>query len=202
LALGYEPNNQAVSLRKGKTMTIGVIVPELCEPFFSSAANSIDHVADQYGYSVLLAQSHGNIILEGKHIEKMRRFRVDGLIISLGKNTFNYEHLIPLLESRIPLVFFDSVPHMENIHYVTSDPGEAVAKAVSHLYERGHRSIGLLNGSENLFESQKRYLGYMAALDRLSLKPDPKLVINCSTAQAGIEKLIAQLFKTRKGQLP
>ncbi len=196
LQSGYEPNSRAIFLRKGRTMTIGVIAPELCDPFFSSAVNSIEKIADDYGYSVML-QSHGNTLLEKEHIAKMRRFRVDGLIVSLGKNTCDYDHLTPVIESGVPLVFLDSVPDLENVNYVTSDAFEAAFKAVVHLYGKGHRDIALLNGPQKLFECKKCFSGYTAAHKYLSLKPGANLVKNLRRAPDSLEKAIEQLLECR-----
>jgi LacI family transcriptional regulator, repressor for deo operon, udp, cdd, tsx, nupC, and nupG len=90
--LNYEPNQTAIFFQKGKTFTIGVILPDLSEAFFSSAINGIEDTACQSNYTVLLAQSHDDGEKEKKIVETMKNHRVDGLLVSISKNTCSYEH--------------------------------------------------------------------------------------------------------------
>ena len=90
--LHYEPNQTAIFLQKGSTQTIGVILPELSEAFFSSAISAIEETAYQRNYTVLLAQSHDDEQLEKQLVEKMKNHRVDGLLVSVGKDTSSYQH--------------------------------------------------------------------------------------------------------------
>jgi LacI family transcriptional regulator len=76
--LNYEPNQTAIFLQKGKTHTIGVILPELSEAFFSSAISAIEDTAYKKNYTVLLAQSHDDEQKERQLVEKMKNHRVDG----------------------------------------------------------------------------------------------------------------------------
>src|ERR1700694_3020434 len=90
--LNYEPNQTAIFFQQKKTFTIGVILPELSEAFFSAAISGIEDTANRQKYSVLLGQSHDDEEREKQIVETMKNHRVDGLIISITKNTVNYEH--------------------------------------------------------------------------------------------------------------
>jgi len=83
--LQYEPNQTAIFFQQGKTFTIGVILPELSEAFFSAAISGIEDAAHKSNYTVLLGQSHDSIDKEKQLIETMKKHRVDGLIISISK---------------------------------------------------------------------------------------------------------------------
>src|SRR5215217_9203811 len=85
--LNYEPNQTAIFFQKGKTFTIGVILPDLSEAFFSCAINGIEDTASKNNYTVLLAQSHDDGEKEKKIVETMKNHRVDGLLVSISKNT-------------------------------------------------------------------------------------------------------------------
>src|SRR5262245_390380 len=78
--LNYEPNQAAISFKKGKTFTIGVILPSLREEFFSMAINSIEDIATKNNYTVLIGQSHDDKNREKKIVDTMRRHRVDGIV--------------------------------------------------------------------------------------------------------------------------
>ncbi len=106
LELNYEPNQAAISFKQGKTFTIGVILPNLGEEFFSMAINGIEDVATNNKYTVLIGQSHDDTERERQITDTMRKHRVDGLIVSLSKNTVSYEHFDQLKKYAIPVVFF------------------------------------------------------------------------------------------------
>ena len=115
--LNYEPNQTAIFFQKGKTFTIGVILPELSESFFSTAISGIEDCANNNNYTVLMGQSHNLEEREKQLVETMKNHRVDGLIVSISKNTTDYEHFNILRKYDIPVVFFDRIPDMTNIHY-------------------------------------------------------------------------------------
>src|SRR5882672_351664 len=117
--LKYEPNQAAISFKQGKTFTIGVILPNLGEEYFSIAINGIEDVATKNNYTVLIGQSHDRMEREKKIVDAMRRQRVDGMIISLSKETMSYDHLIQLKTYQIPLVFFDRVPDLPDAYCVS-----------------------------------------------------------------------------------
>src|SRR5213595_903415 len=90
--INYEPNQTAIFFQQGKTFTIGVILPELSEAFFSSAISGIEDAAHKSNYTVLMGQSHDSVEKEKQLIDTMKKHRVDGLLISISKNTLSYEH--------------------------------------------------------------------------------------------------------------
>ena len=108
--LNYEPNQTAIFFQQGKTFTIGVILPDLSEAFFSSAISGIEDFASKNNYSVLMAQSHDNEETEKKMVATMKNHRVDGLLVSISKNTSCYDHFEMLKKNNIPVVFFDRIP--------------------------------------------------------------------------------------------
>src|SRR5687768_1349556 len=90
--LNYEPNQAAISFKQGKTMTLGVILPNLREEYFSMAINGIEDAATKNSYTVLIGQSHDDVEREMKIVDTMRRHRVDGLIVSLASTTRSFGH--------------------------------------------------------------------------------------------------------------
>ncbi|RYD68805.1 MAG: LacI family transcriptional regulator, partial [Sphingobacteriales bacterium] len=108
--LNYEPNNAAILFQKGKTYTIGVILPELAEHFFSTAISAIEDEALKRNYTVIFAQSHDDFDKEIRLVDKMKNQRVDGLLVSITKDTSSFEHFEKLKAFNIPVVFFDRIP--------------------------------------------------------------------------------------------
>jgi LacI family transcriptional regulator len=196
--LNYEPNQTAIFFQKGKTYTIGVIVPELSESFFSSAVSAIEDTAYKKNYTVLLAQSHDNEQTEKQLVEKMKNHRVDGLLVSVGKNTSTFEHFNGLKKYNIPVVFFDRVPAIPNIHYVGCNMETGTIEAVSYLLKKGHRAIGMINGPNTLLASGERREGYIKAMIRNRLKFDPSLVVNCDLTEEGTKSALNELLAGKR----
>ena len=196
--LNYEPNQTAIFFQKGKTFTIGVILPELAEAFFSTAISAIEDTAYRRNYTVLLAQSHDNEEKEKQLVEKMKKHRVDGLLVSVSKTTKNFEHFDLLKKYNIPVVFFDRIPPIKNIHSVECNMEIGTMDAVSFLLQKGHRSIGLINGPSALLASGERKEGYIKAMTKNRLKYDPSLVVSCDLTEEGTKMALDQLLSNKR----
>ncbi|MDO9376005.1 MAG: LacI family DNA-binding transcriptional regulator [Ferruginibacter sp.] len=193
--LHYEPNQTAIFFQQGKTFTIGVILPELSEAFFSSAISGIEDAAQKANYTVLMGQSHDSADKEKQLIDTMKKHRVDGLLISISKNTTNYEHFEALQSYNIPIVYFDRIPKIPNIHYVACNMINGTVQAINFLFKKGHRIVGMINGPEKLPATKERLEGYIQAMTKSRLKYDPALVLNCDLTKesvcAATEKLLS-----------
>src|SRR5690606_3039068 len=105
-----EPNNTAIFFKQRKTFTIGVVLPSLSETFFSTAISAIEDLANSNSYNVILGQSLDDPEREYRILETMKNHRIDGIIVSLGKNTTDFGFLDLFSKANIPIVFFDCVP--------------------------------------------------------------------------------------------
>lgn len=181
--MNYEPNQRAIQFLQGKSHTIGVILPELSESFFSAAISGIEDIAYKRNYTVLLAQSHDDAEREKLLVEKMKTQRVDGLLISVAKTTSTYEHFESLKKLNIPIVFFDRIPPVKNIHFVASNMETGTFDALNFLLKKGHRAIGMINGPQTMLASTERKNGYIKAMTSHRLKFDPSLMINCDLTE-------------------
>lgn len=193
--LNYEPNQAAISFKRGKTFTIGVILPNLREEFFSMAINGIEDVATNNKYTVLIGQSHDELEREVQIAETMRKHRVDGLIVSLSKNTTSFEHFEQLRENGIPVVFFDRVPDIPGLWSVSCNLKESTVKLVDWLVSEGHRLIGFIKGPDTVASSRERLTGFEEALKKHGIGYDKKFVVESdlgarSTATA-MEELLS-----------
>ncbi|SDD20362.1 transcriptional regulator, LacI family [Mucilaginibacter pineti] len=196
--LNYEPNQTAIFLQQGKTHTIGVILPELSEAFFSSAISAIEDTAYKKNYTVLLAQSHDDEQKEKQLVEKMKNHRVDGLLVSVGKNTSSFQHFESLKKYDIPVVFFDRIPPMQNIHYVACNMEIGTIEAVSYLLKRGHRAIGMINGPQTMVATGERKEGYIKAMTKNRLKFDPSLIVSCDLTEDGTKAALDELLASKR----
>jgi DNA-binding LacI/PurR family transcriptional regulator len=196
--LNYEPNQKAIYFQQGKSHNIGVILPELSESFFSTAVNGIEDAATLRNYTVLLAQSHDSEERERTLVAKMKAQRVDGLLISIAKNTSSYDHFEMLKRSNIPVVFFDRVPAIKNVHTVACNMETGTFEAVNFLLKRGHRAIGMINGPSTLYASVQRKEGYINAMMKNRLKFDPSLLVNCDLTNEGTIKALDELLSNKR----
>lgn len=195
--LDYEPNQTAIFFKQRKTFTIGVVLPNLKEEFFSEAINGIEEVATQHKYSVLISQSKDDIERERQIITTMKNNRVDGIIASLGANTTTYEHFSALKKYGIPLVFFDRVPTLPEFNKVYSNMNSGTREAIEFLIEKGHRRIGVLNGPEKMRSSKERTETYMQVLVKKRLKIDLGLVTSTDLTRESTLRAMQHLLSQR-----
>lgn len=196
--LNYEPNQKAIQFLHGKSFIIGVILPELSESFFSTAISGIEDIAYKRNYTVLLAQSHDDAEREKLLVEKMKTQRVDGLLVSVSKTTSTYEHFEIFKRLNIPVVFFDRIPPVKDIHYVASNLETGTYEAVNFLLKKGHRTIGMINGPNTLVASHERKEGYIKAMLSNRLKFDPTLIINSDLTEAGTIEVMDSMLNHRR----
>jgi len=196
--LNYEPNQTAIFFQQRKTFTIGVLLPELSEAFFSAAISGIEDLAGRNQYSVLMGQSHDEEEREKQIVNTMKKHRVDGLIISIAKNTKDYSHFVSLQQAGIPVVFFDRIPNLADIHYVACDMVAGTVQAVKYLLGKGHRVIGMINGPDKLLASRQREEGYIKAMQKHRLKYDPTLVVSSDLTREGTDKAMSKLLSLKR----
>lgn len=192
MELGYEPNTQAISLKQKKTFIIGVVLPDIKEDFFSQAINGIEAAATVHNYTMLFGQSYDDLEIEKRVVGVMRKQRVDGLIISLSKETNNYKHLEAFEKYGIPVVCFDRVPSIINIHKVYCNLYKGTVEMLSWLFNKGYHRIALINGPATLAASSERLNGYMKGVGNRKLKVDMQLV---ETTDFSKESTIAAMKK-------
>ena len=196
--INYEPNQTAIFFQQRRTFTMGVILPELSEAFFSSAISGIEDCAYKNNYTVIMGQSHDSEEKEKLLIETMKNHRVDGLLVSIAKNTTHYEHFESLKRYNIPVVFFDRIPNMPNIHYVACNLVSGTIQAINFLFTKGHHVIGMINGPEKLYASKERKEGYIQAMTKSRLKFDPSLIVNTDLDTASIVEATRELLSSKR----
>lgn len=178
----YKPDPIALSLKGGQSKTIGVIVPEIVHYFFSTVISGIEDLAYDSGYHVMFCQSNESYEREVKAVETLLSSRVDGILVSVAKTTAKFDHLLSIMESGKPLVFFDRICEEIESDRVIVDDEAGAYEAVKHLIETGCRRIVHLSGPQNLKIGQGRKDGYIRALKEFNLHLHKKNIISCDTA--------------------
>src|SRR6478735_1962418 len=193
--LNYIPNAYAGSLRRRKSKTIAVVLPEVADSFFSLAINGIEAIAEEKGYHVLIYLTHENFLREEAILKDFQSGRVDGVLMSLTAETANYQHISDLYSREIPLVFFDRVCEEVNTARITTDDFESSYKATQHLMDCGCKRIAILSISNCLSISNKRLEGYEKALADNNAGYEPINILYQNDASANyssIQKVLSQ----------
>jgi len=179
--LKYHPNAVALSLKNSRSNTIGVIIPEIVHYFFSSVISGIEDVASQKGFTVIICQSNESYDREVANARTLLSHRVDGILVSVSKETHVFDHFVDLQEGGIPLVFFDRIAPDINADQVIIDDMEASYKATRHLIETGRKRIAHFAGPQTLVIGRDRLQGYLNALTEAGLPIDNRLIIEADT---------------------
>src|SRR5215203_2419647 len=175
--LNYIPNPYASSLRGRKSKNIGVVIPEVADSFFSLAINGIESVAKEKGYHVLICLTHESFENEKNILKEFQGKRVDGVLISVSRETSQSDHIKDLIANGVPLVFFDRICEDVETAKITTDDLESSFKATTHLIQKGCDNIAFLSISNMLSISNKRLEGYLQAHEDHQLKTDKKNII-------------------------
>src|SRR5258708_1098353 len=175
----YKPNPIAQSLKRGLSKSIGVIVCNIDNNFFSQAINGIESVARQKDYNVIITQSRESYEREVANSEHLSSRSVDGLIISLSAETRNVDHLVKLHEKGLPIVFFDRVTDEFPTHQVIANNYKGAYEATRHLLQQGFRRIAHITSSGSLSNTLERLEGYKRALEDAGIKPDERYIKFC-----------------------
>ena len=181
--LKYQPNAVALGLKNSRSNTIGVMIPEIVHYFFSSVISGIEDVASQKGFTVIICQSNESSEREVSNAKALLSHRVDGILISVSKETQSFEHLIDLQEGGIPLVFFDRIPPGIIADQVIIDDKDASYQATRHLIETGRKRIAHFAGPQKLIIGRERLQGYCNALIEAGLPIDERLIVEADTLE-------------------
>lgn len=175
--MDYQRNMLSVSLVNKKTNTIGIIVPEFVNSYFSRVIIGAQEAAAVAGYNVIICQSNENYNQEISNVNIMLSSQVDGVLVSLTKETRNFDHLKRFAKKGIPIVFFNRVCDEMIVPKVIVDDFDGAYKITEHLIETGKKRIAHLAGPDNLIISRKRKEGYLAALKKHNIPVDQELII-------------------------
>lgn len=176
--LNYRPSSHAIGLLKKRTHTIGLVVPEIDNQFFSEIINGLENVAYQQGYNVMIFQSQNIYEREVKIIDQLIGARVDGVAISIGSSTQDFKHLNMLKDLDIPLAMFDRANDQVYGHKIINDNFEGGYKAGEFLIKSGRQRIAHIAGPSILKLTRLRMQGFKAALRDAQIELRPEYLVH------------------------
>lgn len=165
-ALDYHPNQIARSLKARQTMTIGMIIPDVTNPFFTEVIRGVENEARGHGYSLILCDSNEDPIVEQGNLNTLFAHRVDGVLLAPTKTYVGQDRLT---RRRFPLVFYDRVSPGFTGSAVLTDNLGAAYDATRHLIGLGHQAIAIITGRLNLSNGLDRLEGCRKALQEAGL---------------------------------
>lgn len=181
--LGYHPNRSASSLRKRVSKTVGVIISDIENPFFTSVIRGIEKVLYEAGYGLLFCNSNEDPERERSHFSILRAEDVSGIIFTPTNR--NADFCKELVESGIQLVAIDRIPDIECMDVVTANSRKGAFEATLHLVELGYQRIGLIAGPKRASTSIERLEGFQEAMAAHNFPLDQDLIVYSDYRQAG-----------------
>lgn len=173
--MGYRPHAIARSMVHGKTKTVGFVVGDIENPFFSNLVMNINALISPQAYTMMVYTTNENLDEEIHGVETLLSKQVDGLIIAPCSSQ-NYSHIVEAHNSGTAVVLVDRVPDSLNIDSVRVGNALAIQNAMQHLFDLGHRKIGFLSDSLDIASNRERLKGFREAYQEQSLSLDPELI--------------------------
>ena len=179
----YRPNKIALSLKSNRTLTIGVIIPDILNRFYSKVLNGIHDSADQFGYDVITINTKESMLKEVDSLQIFSSGTVDGVIIAMSEETLNkndYSHLKEFTMKETPIVMFDRVTDKINCDKVIIDDFDAIYNEVKSLKDLGRKKIGFISTINELNVGKYRANGFRKASFDFFGKFDENLILRIS----------------------
>ena len=196
-SVNFQQNPMAVSLKKGKSNSIGLIVCDVANYFFSQVIDGVDSIAYDNGYHLIITQSHDIYQREIENVNHLAKRHIDGLLVAVASSTFNYDHFSQLHDKGIPMVFFDRDNPLGDIPSMTIQTYQSSFTATEYLIKKGAKKVAFLGHAEHLSTTQERRKAYLDALEKYGLNADASLMkyfnYGNSTSK-DLEGLITNLF--------
>lgn len=190
--LGYKRNSFARGLKTQISYSIGLIVPDITNPFFTNIARGVEDVANAHHYSLILGNTDEDPEKEQQYLHLLESKQADGLIIAVTARSHEYLQELPLQD--LALVSVDRSLFDLGIDTVMVENREGTRTAIEHFIALGHRRIGLVTGLRGIAPTEERLAGYTEALEKHGIAVDPALIAMTYARIDGGERGAAQLL--------
>lgn len=175
----YTPNQIAISLKKKKTNTLGLIVPDIRNSFFANLARGIEDRCRELGYTLILCNTSDRHMRDTEYIKMLSSKNIDGVLYCMSSDS-NKEILLESLKSlssnNIPFILVDRHFDLKGVNSITLNHLKGGYIATDHLIKLGHKKIACITGPKNLTDAEDRLLGYLKALEEAKIQKDFSLI--------------------------
>lgn len=176
----YKPNVIGLNLKNRKTKTIGVIIPNILNPFFAKVFKGIEMKADEKGYNLITCISNESLEKELHALDMLSNGTADGFILSVSEEAQKqneFQHFLDIINDGTPIVMFDRIAEQVDCDKVIVDDFDSAVHAVEHLVKVGAKRIGLFSSIDNLSVGKLRAKGYRRALQNKGIEIDESLIV-------------------------
>lgn len=176
--LNYRPNSIAKSLKMHKTNTIGVIIPDISNPYFMKIAKGIEDVVQEKGYNLLFMSGDEKPDKERKLLQVLLEKRVDAIILATSGG--NDDAINNIQNNNMPVILVDRKLEQANeqVDLVVENNFEGAYKLTSYLIKKGHKKIGVVNGSLEVSTGEERFSGYKKAMEDYEKEVQEEYIFN------------------------
>lgn len=191
--INYHPNPITLSLKERRSHSIGVIVSEIANNFFSQTIDGIESIAYTNGYNVIISQTRESSERETINLNYLTSRSIDGLIVSVSAETHDFSNFRELHERGMPIVFFDRIVNEINTHKVIVDNYKGAYEATTGLIGQGYKNIAAVANSELLSITRERLAGYKAALADQGIPEVESFIRYCAHGGLILEEVEAMM---------
>lgn len=192
--MGYVPNRLASSFGRQKTMTVGLVIPDLEHSIFPTLIKGIEGALSGEGYNLLLCCAYNRPEKEEREIQSLLERRVDGIILAPASAASSADAVSRIQAMRVPCVFVDRIVPGLELDAVTVDDFEGALQVVSHLIEQGYSRIAHIGGPEGVWTAEERLRGYRKAMAQAKRPVRAEHIIRASLTveegEAAMERLL------------
>jgi LacI family transcriptional regulator len=190
--LGFRRNDSARVLRKGQTASIGLVMEDIGDPFYSALSRAVEDVARAHNYVLFTGSSDEDPAREREVALAFCARRVDGLIVIPASDDHTY--LLPEIAAGIATVFVDRPARMIEADMVLTDNAGGARDGVAHLIRGGHQRIGFIGDSPQIYTSMLRHRGYRDAMEAAGLSVDDAWVTQSAPTPPGVETALRRML--------
>jgi LacI family transcriptional regulator len=190
--LNYKPNINARNFKMGKQQTIGFVVPDIANSFFSTLINEVEGVVAKQDYLLLVVNTQENPEMEKQQLHRLTSGLVDGVIVASTFDDYNMiRHVIP---NSFPVVFIDRKLKNCSCDTIVISNYNAVYKGVEELILQGHRRIGCITGSQRLSTLDERLQAYRNCVTEHNIEVDEELILSVDVTKKIDMEVLARYF--------
>lgn len=175
-SLGYQPSALARGLRQNRTNMLGMVIPDITNPFFPGVVRGVEDVAYKRSFRVILCNADNDPAKEESYVRELRSYRIAGLLIIPAAGADIAGHLRAYASASVPVVCLDRVPDGWKGDSVLVANADGAYQATRHLIQMGHKRLGVITGPLKLTNASERLKGFTRALNESGLQIDPEFI--------------------------
>ena len=191
-SLGYYPHQGARGLRVGRNRIMGVVVPDVTNPYYVGVVRSAEQAAKKSGYDVMMCDSDDQIDNERRHLHSLHARRVEGIVLA---PVDSYEASVTAMRSPIPIVFVDNAPISSRVNCVITNNEEVSCEAIRHLTALGHERIAMVSRRPFQSTTIARLEGYHRAMQEAGLLAREEFIPTEARELDGAYDCVCRLMK-------